>query len=489
LSAEKLPPPVTLEKGVLQWGTDMQGAVPFAFTPQGGGELVGFEVELVAGLAHHLGLKQRPRHNEWDSLIPGVNRQLYDMALCGLEITPEHREAVDFSEPYYVTGLQFVVRKGTTALTTLASARGKAIGTLRESEAARLMRQQGNIDVRGYDTEINALTDLQLGRIDGVLIDAPVAIFCLPHFGKLEKSGPLIGRIEYGIVFRRGNEALRQSVNGALREMKRSGELRRILDRWNLWTPVMSAETGDMSPSITPPSAYEVHTQNKGRLTWKEQWLRYVGFLPLLAQASLMTLFISLLAMVLAIAAGFALALVRVYGPPPLAWGATLYIELVRGTPLLIQLLLIFYGLPHVGIELSPLIAGILGLGLNYAAYEAENYRAGINAIPRGQTEAALALGMTQLQTIRHVIVPQAFRIVLPPVTNDFISLLKDSSLVSVITVIELTKVYQQLATTYYDYLGIGLLTAAFYLILGLPFVWLARWTERKLRTDTRTVG
>jgi polar amino acid transport system substrate-binding protein len=133
------------------------------------------------------------------------------------------------------------------------------------------------------------------------------------------------------------------------------------------------------------------------------------------------------------------------------------------------------------------MLAAILGLGLNYSAYEAENYRAGIQSIPRTQMEAALALGMTRLQALRHVIVPQAMRLVLPPVTNDFIALLKDSSLVSVITMVELTRAYSQLAALHYDYLGIGLLAAAMYFLIGLPFVRLARAAERRFAPGRRS--
>ena len=125
------------------------------------------------------------------------------------------------------------------------------------------------------------------------------------------------------------------------------------------------------------------------------------------------------------------------------------------------------------------MVAAITGLALNYSAYEAENYRAGIQSIPKTQMEGALALGMTQMQALRYVIIPQAVRIVIPPVTNDFIALLKDSSLVSVITMVELTKAYSQLASIHYDYLGIGLLAAAMYFLVGLPFVRLARLAER----------
>ncbi|MBI3799940.1 MAG: amino acid ABC transporter permease, partial [Deltaproteobacteria bacterium] len=140
--------------------------------------------------------------------------------------------------------------------------------------------------------------------------------------------------------------------------------------------------------------------------------------------------------------------------------------------------------LPNIGIKLSPMVAAVLGLGLNYAAYEAENYRAGILSIPKGQMEAARALGMTHWQALRYIILPQSFRLVLPPVTNDFISLLKDSSLVSVITMVELTKVYTQVSTTTFDYFGTGLIVATIYLLLGLPFVRLARWAEKKLDVE-----
>jgi polar amino acid transport system substrate-binding protein len=161
-------------------------------------------------------------------------------------------------------------------------------------------------------------------------------------------------------------------------------------------------------------------------------------------------------------------------------------VEVVRGTPLLIQLYLIYYGLPNIGIRLTAFSAAIIGLGLNYAAYEAENYRAGIQAIPRGQMEAALALGMTRWQALRRIILPQAIRIIIPPVNNDFIALFKDSSLVSVITMVELTKVYGMLANATYDYIGLGLMTAAIYFVLSYPASILAGRIERRLRYDQR---
>src|SRR5690606_15769870 len=138
----------------------------------------------------------------------------------------------------------------------------------------------------------------------------------------------------------------------------------------------------------------------------------------------------------LAVPVGLVLAIARVYGGRVSSTLARIYIELFRGTPVLLQLYVLYYGLaPYY--SFSPVTAAVLGLGLNYGAYEAEVYRGALLAIPRGQTEAAKALGMGPWQTLRHVLLPQAMRLALPPMTNDFVSLLKDSSLVSVITVIE----------------------------------------------------
>jgi polar amino acid transport system substrate-binding protein len=214
------------------------------------------------------------------------------------------------------------------------------------------------------------------------------------------------------------------------------------------------------------------------------EWPKY---LPRLLKGALITVELSVVSMVLAIVLGLGLALVRLYGAAPLRWLATVYVEVVRGTPLLIQLYLIYYGLPDlVGIRLNAFVAAVLGLALNYAACEAENYRAGIQGIPRGQMEAALALGMPRWLALRCIIIPQAVRLVIPPVTNDFIALFKDSSLVSVITMVELTKEYGMIATETYDYLGIGLMTAALYFALSYPASLFANYLERKLRYDHR---
>jgi polar amino acid transport system substrate-binding protein len=203
--------------------------------------------------------------------------------------------------------------------------------------------------------------------------------------------------------------------------------------------------------------------------------------LPLLLKSAAMTILLSVASFPLAVLLGLAVAVGRLHGPGwlrPLLAG---YVEVLRGTPLLLQLYALVFLLPKVGLALPALVAAILGLALNYSAYESEIYRAGLRAVPAGQFEAALALGMTKWQSLRHVLVPQAVRIVMPPVTSDFIALFKDTSVCSAITVIELTKRYSVLALSTGRIVELAVVTALLYLAMSWPLSLLSRWFERRL--------
>lgn len=471
----------------LRWGGDAEGGAPYVFPdPRNPKHIIGFEVDLANALGQKLSRRAVFVQNEWDGLISGLKRGDYDIALNGLEITPDRKREINFTIPYYATAEQLSVRKKNQSIHSLADLKEKTVGTLKFSLAERVLRREGGINLRTYDGQINAYEDLANGRLDAVLMDWPIALYYSKPDPALKFTGGQISHIEYGIGVRLGDMALLKQLNAALTDLIRSGELKTIYEKWGLW----NNDTQTLFARVDAnPQAYENYTRSVTRkLTWSGQLKQYASYLPLLlGKGAPMTLLISILGMALAVTFGLMLALTNLYGPLVPAGAARAFIEVMRGTPLLIQLYLIFYGLPSVGIMLSPLVAAVVGLGLNYAAYEAENYRGAIQAIPRGQMEAALSLGMTRAQALRYVVLPQAIRLAIPPVTNDFISLFKDSSIVSVITMVELTKVYGELASTYYDYIGVGLLTAAIYFLLGLPFVQLARWAERKLTFDQTT--
>jgi polar amino acid transport system substrate-binding protein len=489
------------DDSLLRWGGDAQGGAPYVFKdPKNPTRPIGFEVDLANALAHHLHRSAVFIQNQWDGLIPGLQASNYDIALNGIEITPEHEEAVHFSLPYYATSEQLTVRRDTNNLSSLPDLKGKPVGTLKASLAQRYLEQynrehSGNIRILTYDDQDTAYEDLALHRTEAVLMDYPIALYCTDP-ARLKIVGPPIGAMRYGIAIRKDNPKLLAEVNNALTECIRTGELREIYQKWSLWNPETQSLFVQLCPGV--PSAVSGQPTNAGTalaeyqaatfkpLSFGERWGKYLTvYLPiLLTRGAGMTLLLSVTAMALAVAGGLVLALCVLYGPLPLRGLARVYIEVIRGTPLLIQLYLIYYGLPRIGISLPPFTAAVLGLGLNYAAYEAENYRAGVQSVPMGQMEAALSLGLSRGQALRYIILPQALRLTIPPVTNDFVSLLKDSSIVSVITMVELTKVFGELAMINFDFMGVGLLTALVYFVIGLPFVRLARHIEHRLKIE-----
>ena len=192
---------------------------------------------------------------------------------------------------------------------------------------------------------------------------------------------------------------------------------------------------------------------------------------------------LSCLSMALAVMTGALIASGRIYGTAPLRVALTGYVEIIRGTPLLLQLFVLYFGLAAV-VQLPAFLAALLGLGLNYAAYESEIYRGALEAVPSGQLEAARTLGFSERQTLWLIRGPQAFRLALPAMTNDFVALLKDSSLVSVITVVELTKQTSILAVNIGSWVVPGAVCAAMYLAMSRPIAHLARrlgrgWNRR----------
>jgi polar amino acid transport system substrate-binding protein len=338
-------------------------------------------------------------------------------------------------------------------------------------------------DVRTYEGGQDEIyDDLKLGRTDAVLLDAPVAIFYGDIDPQLQNVPGEFGGVEYAIAFKLGDEALRTRMNGALDGMIRDGTLRALYERWGLWSPEVAKLLGDPDPlSHRQPEELDRWRAAVGKLPpfWERVRTRYPQVLPLFLEGALLSVAVSLLAMAMAILLGVVLAMGRRYGPRLVQMCCVGYIEFFRGTPLLIQLTMVYFGLPELGLKLSPFVAGVVALGLNYAAAEAENYRAGLESVPGSQLEAATVLGLSRWQSLRYVVAPQAVRISIPPMTNDFIALLKDSSLVSLVTLTELTKTYSNLSNSMRDHLGLGLLVALCYLLIGLPFAQLARAAER----------
>lgn len=474
----------------LSWGGDLQGGAPYVFEDEKEpGKIRGFEVDIAEALARRLGLRARFVQNDWSNLVPALERGDFDIALNGLEDTSARRDRILLSEPYFAYGETLAVRKG-AEVTSIEQLRGKRVATLNQTFAHDFLKTRG-VEIVLYEGQQEPYADLAQGRVDAVLLDHVIAdvygcplpeVRCLPED---------VTRGSYVIGIAKGREALKRALDGALTAMRRDGELERVLRSWKLWdgrqlflghgsTPANAPGSVSTAPN---PGAAPAHIAPLATETPPRRSFDAVQ-LTLFLQGAGVTIAISLGAFALALPLGLLLAVSRAFGGSALRALATTYIEIFRGTPVLLQLYVLYFGLAPI-VKFDAWQAAVLGLGLNYAAYEAEVHRGALLALPRGQSEAARALGLTRLQTLRHVLVPQAFTNALPAVTNDFIALLKDSSLVSVITVVELTKRMTITAVDLRDWLVPGLACAALYLGMSLPLARLSHRLERRLAHDS----
>jgi polar amino acid transport system substrate-binding protein len=465
----------------LYWGADAEGGAPYVFKdPKNPDKNIGFEVDIAEALTRELGRPIHFKQYEFNSLFSGLERGDFDFAMNGLETTPDRVDKYLFSRPYYLYKLQFVTRAGDRrfdALTFAADLRAIEIGTLEDTAAQRFLDKQG-IKRKLYTDQVGPYRDLKLGRTDGVLLDLPIARYFADRDPELQFTGQPLEPGYYAIAVAKKNPRLVEQLNVALQHIYQSGELKRIYQRWGLWNEDQEAYWQGKGVGADRPQTLAARAG--------EGWT-IDRYFPHLAWGAVLTVVISCASMLLAIVLGLPIALARLYGPAPLRWLGLLYVEFFRGIPVLLLLYFLYFGLPsvasglHLGfsLKLLPLQAAILGLGINYAAYEAEIYRAGINALPIGQWEAAASLGMSRLLTFRRIILPQAFRTILPPMTNDFVGLFKDTSIVSIIAVEELSKQYQMISKASLNYLETGLATATLYLIMSVPLGYLSRYLEK----------
>lgn len=334
------------DRGELLWGADAEGGAPYVYPdPQKPEQLVGFENDLAEALAAKLGVKARMVQNQWDQLIPALERGNFDIILNGLELTAANRRRISMSQPYYVYAEQIVTRKDTTNLAKLEELKGKAVGVLSSTVAQRLVEAMGGADLRIYPGNVESLRDLKARRIDAVVLDLPIALFYAQVDPELRFSGEPFAPGYYGIGVRKEDLNLLSAVNQALADLGRDGTLERIYRRYGLWD-----ERQEGLKEYRP----EKIGQSRPVSTLRE-WPKY---LPMLLRGAAVTVELSVLAMALAVVAGLAIVLLRLYGIAPLRWLAQAYVEVIRGTPLLIQLFLIYYGLPEIGIRLNPFLAG-----------------------------------------------------------------------------------------------------------------------------------
>ena len=482
----------------LRWGGDAEGGAPFVEAdPADPSKLRGFDVEIANLVAKKLGRTPAFVQVAFQSLDQSAVRGDFDLGLSGIEDTPQRRAALAVTVPYYEFREVLTVRTGDAGrFHGLADLRRRRVGTLAGTIAwdalVAAAKTDGVVPV-SYDDDVHPYEDLAKGRLDAVLLDHVLAARSVRRVPGLAIQPTTVATGRYVGILAKENAALRDRIDGILMDAMKDGTLKRIFEDWKVWDESQAAFEEKMKTKISlngnaAGAAADARLESEAQPdaatspsqpSKKSPLSLVLSYLPSLLKASLVTITLSCLAMALAVVLGIAIASGRVYGNAAVRFVLTAYVEVTRGTPVLLQLFVLYYGLSSV-VRLPAFVAALLGLGLNYAAYESEIYRGALEAVPKGQLEAARTLGLTEGQVLRLVRGPQAFRLALAPMTNDFVALLKDTSLVSVVTVVELTKQTAIFATNIASWAVPGALCAALYLAMSLPLARLARRLEER---------
>ena len=503
-------------RGVLRIATDATYP-PFEYMD--GNNVVGFDREIGDELGKELGVKVQFIAMEWAGVFAAMEADKADLVMSGVTITEERKKGNAFSRPYFLSGQVVARRKGDTRIVgpddLLKENRIAAVQSETTGQYTMEKRGMPKERIHRFDTLQDGILDTRNGKSDGAVGD-------LPAFKDIIRKGypemEVTSNIPFveenlGIVARRDGLDLIAGINVALEHIMADGRYARIYAKWmkeplplatlakiyavrDAGTPIPPEIAAATAATLAKPIVAETEpSASRSAFTVRPDILK--AALPGLLIGARLTLILTLLTLLIGVPLGLIVALCRLSRFTPLRALATAYIEIVRGTPLLTQIYVLYFVLPALGAYLpaflSPLTAlpafasGLAALSLNAAAYVAEIFRAGIESIDVGQREASRALGMTGAQTMRHIILPQTVRRVLPPLTNEAVALLKDSSLVSVVSLSELMRVGKEFATNTGSPVTIYLAVACIYLAMTLPLTALVRRLESRWQFARRT--
>jgi His/Glu/Gln/Arg/opine family amino acid ABC transporter permease subunit len=469
-------------RGRLIIGTD---ATYPPFELKVGDRFEGFDIDLGNEIGRELGVRAEWQNINWDGIFGALKAGRVDLVISDVVITDARKKELAFSQPYFLSGQTIVRRKGDERIRSAKDLPGKLVTVQQETTGQYAVERLGlsGDRIRKFETMQDALLEVRNGRGDAAVGDLPALREMIRKgYPELEVTGGVFVHENYGVVLRRGEPELLAAVNQALDRIIADGRYAKIYGRWirEAMPPDVPARLAQIRSQGTPVSAGATGSA----LTIRWGLLREA--LPLLLRGALLTLNLTGLTLLFGVPAGLLIALIRLSRFPLLVLLATIYVEVIRGTPLLMQIFVIYFVLPAVGVSLPPFAAGVLALSINAAAYISEIFRAGIQSIDRGQTEAAHALGMDYVGTMAWVILPQTVQRVLPPLTNETVALLKDSSLVSIMALDELMRVGRGLASSTGSPVTILTAVALLYLAMTLPLTYVVRLLERRWQPISR---
>lgn len=432
---------------------------PYEFhqTIKGKDKIVGFDISIADKIAKDLKVKPVITEMNFESLLGALKTGKIDMIISGMSPTPEREKEVDFSDTYMRVDQKVIVRKvDQNKFKSTSDFQGVKVGAQKQTTQEELAQNElSGSTVMSLQKVPDIILNLTSNKIDAAVLEGPVADAYVSQNKALTYAKNVKfanGQKDTAIALPKGSTALQDKVNASIKDIKDSGALKK----------------------------YQA-TANKQMFLEESFFQKYKDYF---LKGTLYTILLAIVGVLFGSILGSLLALMKLSETRWLRWPASWYIEFVRGTPLLVQISIVFFGTQILGLNLSAFLSGCIALSLNSAAYVAEIIRAGISAVNKGQMEAARSLGMTRGTSMRYIILPQAVKNILPALGNEFVSVIKESSIVSVIGVGELmfvTGVVQ--GASFKPFIPL-VITSLIYFVLTFGLSRLLGVAERRMKTS-----
>ncbi|MEU0885001.1 ABC transporter substrate-binding protein/permease [Lentzea sp. NPDC005914] len=449
-----VPAPATAQQQpVVKVGTE--GTYPpFSFHDPQTSELTGYDIEVIKAVAAKAGWRLEFVETQWDAIFPALDSGRIDLIANQVSLNPERQAKYGLSIPYTYSRGVIVRRTGDTRIKSISDLNGKTTAQSSTSNWAKVARDAG-ARVEAVEGFAQAAALLQQGRVDAIVNDNIAVLDYLATTGSkdVEIAGDA-GQAgsQQVLALRKTDASLLTQANQAIDALKADGTLRGISQKY--FKADVSVENGgaaDLSQGRGPRSTWDVIRSTA--------WPMFVGLVKV-------TIPLTALSFAIGLVLALLVALARISSYRVLSGLARGFISIIRGTPLLLQLFIVFYGLPQVGLKFPPFTAAVVAFSLNVAGYAAEVVRSAILAVPRGQFEAAATIGLNYPQTLRRIILPQAARTAVPPLSNTLLSLLKDTSLGSVVLLTELFRESQLAAAESNEFLALYSFAGLYYWLI-----------------------
>ncbi|HDI6916827.1 TPA: ABC transporter permease subunit [Staphylococcus aureus] len=446
------------ERGELRVGLSADYApMEFEHTVNGKTEYAGVDIDLAKKIAKDNNLKLKIVNMSFDSLLGALKTGKIDIIISGMTSTPERKKQVDFSDSYMMTKNIMLVKKDkVNDYKDIKDFNNKKVGAQKGTEQEKIAQTEiENASITSLSRLPDVILALKSGKVEGVVVEKPVAEAYLKQNPKLGISNVKFNEEEKDAVIAvpKDSPKLLSQINKTIKEVKDKG----LIDKYMT-------------------NAANAMNDDSGFIS------KYGSFF---LKGIKITILISLIGVALGSILGAFVALMKLSKIKIISWIASIYIEILRGTPMLVQVFIVFFGITAaLGLDISALVCGTIALVINSSAYIAEIIRAGINAVDKGQMEAARSLGLNYRQTMKSVIMPQAIKNILPALGNEFVTLIKESSIVSTIGVGEIMFNAQVVQGISFDPFTPLLVAAALYFVLTFVLTRIMNMIEGRLNAS-----